>query len=95
MFAAAAMKAIIDEIVHHKVATAEMAELLNITELRSIDSIDTEFISATKLTAQSIRLRFNVRTKAEDASFTKSTRSDTGTILQNLQHSWNIRKKGS
>lgn len=67
MFATIDLKTIVDELIHHKVATLEMSELLNISDFRGIDNIDTEFISATRLTSQSIQLKFNVRTKSEDS----------------------------
>lgn len=66
MFSSVDLKTVIDEKIHHKVATVDMSELLNMTDFKEIENIDTEFISASRITKQTIRLKFNIRTKAED-----------------------------
>jgi len=66
MFAAADIRTIIDEFTHHRVATLEMSELLNLTKIKNIDPVDTEFVSVTRLAKQTLRIMFNVRLKSPD-----------------------------
>lgn len=68
LFATADMRTIIDEFTHRRVATLEVAEIFNLTELRGIDPRETEFISTTLLSSQTLRFVFNVRLTATDTS---------------------------
>lgn len=63
------LRTIIDEYaIHRRVATAEMPDLLNITELKSIENIDTEFISVHQIAPNTLRLKFNVGIKSQDTA---------------------------
>lgn len=68
MFATSDLRTIIDEFIHHRVATLELSELFNMTELRGIDPQETEFVSATKLSDRTIRFKFNIRLNSPDTS---------------------------
>lgn len=66
LFVSADLRTVNDEMSHHRVATHELADLFNITALRSIEPMDTEFISVEKLTENTLRFRFNVRKSSPD-----------------------------
>ena len=60
------LRTIIDYLTRGQVATLELSELLNITEIRNIDPRDTEFISVQQLTTSTLRFKFNVRLRSND-----------------------------
>lgn len=51
---------IVDIAKKKQVATMEMSELLNITALRNIEPVDTEFVSIQEISSNTIQLKFNV-----------------------------------
>ena len=68
MFDTADLKDIIDKYQHRRIAPRAMSNLLNMTEIRYLDEQDTEMISISMLTPQTIRFKFNVRLLSTDTS---------------------------
>ena len=68
LFATADLRTVIDEFTHRRVATLELSELFNMTELRGVDPLETEFISVQSISQQTLRFIFNVRLAAVDTS---------------------------
>lgn len=66
--ASADLKTIIDEYVRGRVATLELSELLNITEIRGIEPEDTSFerVDREPGALQTINMQFTVREKSKD-----------------------------
>lgn len=63
---AADLRTIVDEYIQSRVATVEMAELLNMTNLRDLDNHDTLFESAKRIGPNTLRFAFSVREKSKD-----------------------------
>lgn len=68
IFASVDLRTIIDEYIHRRVATLELSELLNITAIREVDPIDTEFVSVKRLATNTLRFTFNIRLKSKDTN---------------------------
>lgn len=66
IFASVDLRTIIDEYTHRRVATLELSELLNITDIREVDPVDTEFVSVKQMADNTIRFSFNIRLKSKD-----------------------------
>jgi len=66
MFATSDLKEVIEKYGHRRVATRALSNLLNLTEIAEIEEQDTEFISISFVTLQTIRLKFNVRMVSKD-----------------------------
>ena len=66
ILASSDLRTIIDYLTRGQVATLELSELLNLTEIRNIDPRDTEFISVQQLTPNTLRLKFNVRLRSNE-----------------------------
>lgn len=66
LFASADMRSIIETMSHGRVATMELSELFNLTEIRDIDPADTQFISVTRIQPNTLRFKFLVRKGSPD-----------------------------
>lgn len=71
LFSAADLRTVNDEILHRRVATRELADLFNMTELIDVSPIDTEFISVTNVSMDTLKFRFNVRKSSPDTNVYK------------------------
>lgn len=61
LFSATDLRTVNDELVHRRVATSELADLFNLTDLHQINPINTEFISVTSPAKDTLKFKFSIR----------------------------------